>query len=159
MKQLFDNIEQRGDLYLTGGREYTGLMLYQRQADGKMLEIEVDGTIIVGSDGKATVVGGSGKAWTAKTIPTDYTIQATDHMSTITSTSDNPITITVQAELPDPFFCLVAQKGSGQINYVSASGVTITNVNQLFKSNGINSVNSIVSAGQDFYILGGDLTE
>lgn len=159
MKQLLDDIEQRGDLYLTGGREYTGLMLFQRQSNGKMLEIEVDGTIVVGNDGKATVVGGSGKAWTAKTISGNYTVQATDHMSTITSTSDNPITITVPQGLPDPLFCLVAQKGNGQINYVSASGVTITNVNQLFKSNGINSANSIVSAGQDFYILGGDLTE
>jgi hypothetical protein len=79
--------------------------------------------------GKILTSDASGNAtWQSTAIATktaDYTLTANDYGSVLVFNSASTVVLTIPSSLSAGFYCQVIQQGTGQVNVVGASGVTV----------------------------------
>jgi hypothetical protein len=83
--------------------------------------IPVDQTLVI-SGGKISAPIAPGR-----TVSTNASISATDHLTTIVSTSNSGINITLPAGLPDGCKARLLQAGNGAATFVAGAGATLVN--------------------------------
>jgi len=106
----------------------------------------------------AAQVGAAALLDQQKTITNDYTLLATDTVSTIFIDNAGPLTITVPAGLPAKFMCAFIQLGTANVSFVQ-SGTVINSAFGMLKIKGQNygvflQQHSPVSETNTYYMIG-----
>jgi len=86
-----------------------------------------------------------------------YTLQVSDSGKVITLSNPTSISLTIPTGLPAGFNCIIVQKGAGAITFASTAGITIANRQSRTMTAGQNSVASIVSISNNYFITSGDM--
>lgn len=109
-------------------------------------------------NGSAYVPAGGGAALSTvrQVVATSYTLQASDDGNILYLMDNTAFTLIVPAGLRQGFSCAVWQGALGTIT-VTASGVTLLNADNMFKSRKQNSGFTIQHIGSNFIMVQGDL--
>jgi hypothetical protein len=127
----------------TGDQDLSSYL--QSVSAGDLTDGNFDGTAISGFD--ASINDQTG---------TTYTLVAGDNGKVVVLDNASAVTVTVPSGLGAGFNCSFVQKGSGQVSFTGAVGVTINNRQSHTKINDQYGVASIVAYAADVFVLAGD---
>jgi hypothetical protein len=85
-----------------------------------------------------------------------YTLTANDSKGVviIDNSSVSPVTVTVPTNLPTGFFCQIIQKGTGQVNVVGDTGVSVNSANGSKTRAQYSSIGLVMESSTTGYVSG-----
>jgi hypothetical protein len=108
--------------------------------------------------GKILTSDASGNAtWQSTAIATktaDYTLTANDFGSVLVFNSASTVVLTIPSSLSAGFYCQVIQQGTGQVNVVGASGVSVTSALGSNTRTTGSSIGILLSTGTSAFLSG-----
>lgn len=88
-------------------------------------------------------------------IDDDYTLTANDNGAVIVSAASAGIEITVPANLPVGFNCLIVQADTGAVTIIDDGTTTIVNADSQFDTGGSYAAVTLVSIAANVFVLAG----